>query len=375
MRRLKLGGIGMRNKHLRVLLLLTLVLTVILTGCGADKANEKEKELSEENKDTIVLTDNVGREVELPFPVERAVVANRYNSELIRACGAIDQVIAVDLNTAQDREYWKQFDPENTIGKGQKELNYEKIAELDAEVLILPDNGSYEEAIEKLDPFGIKVFVISGYDTGDFENQVLNIGKMFDKEAEAGKFISYFKDPLDYIEDTLKNVEKKTVYLETTTEFATSFPGDYYNQMIISSGGINIFNDYEGDRNNTVIDPEEVIKRNPDFIFKNVSPDTAIKGTGVYEAPSKELMEETIKDIKSRAGWDEITAIKDGNIYMMSQFGHGGASKLIGSVYMAKWMYPEELADLDPDEIFREWLEDYQGFKNLEGHFYPEIEK
>lgn len=328
--------------------------------------NEEENELS-----TIILTDNVGRTVELPFPVTRAVVANRYNSELIRACGAIDHVIAVDLNTAQDREYWSNFDPNNTIGKSQTTLNYEKIIDLDTQVLILPANGTYKEAEEKLAPFGIKVFVISGYDTSDFKNQVMNIGKMFDVEKGANEFLAYFNNPLDYIAKSLQGVPKKTVYFETTTDFKTSFPGDYYAYMIDYSGALNIFADAPPESKSIEIDSEEIIRSNPDVIVKNITPETALQGTGVYQPPTEKQMKDSIAAIQSRPGWDEITAVKNNDIYIMTQFGHGGASKLIGAVYMAKWLYPEHLPDLDPHEIFKEWLEKYQGFKNLEGHFYP----
>ena len=111
---------------------------------------------------------------------------------------------------------------------------------------------------------------------------------------------------------------------------------------------------------------------NPEYIVKNITPDTARTGTGVYAPPSLEQREEEIRKIKSRPGWDEIDAVKNDNVYVMSQFGHGGASKIIGALYVAKWMYPERLPDLDPDEYFRAWLEDFQGFNDLDGHFYPE---
>ena len=38
-------------------------------------------------------------------------------------------------------------------------------------------------------------------------------------------------------------------------------------------------------------------------------------------------------------------------------------------MYIAKWLYPDLLPDLDPDEVFRAWLEDFQGFRNVGGHF------
>ena len=161
------------KRTLALFLALTLSLS-LLAGCGGQEAQSTPAPIGTtaptatpdaEEPTTKVVVDGLGREVEIPWPVERAVVANRYNSELIRACGAIDRVIAVDTNTAQDRVYWSQFDPDNVIGKGQSELNYEKIVDLGAQVLITPKNGTYEQDQEMLEPFGIKVLVVTGWRT------------------------------------------------------------------------------------------------------------------------------------------------------------------------------------------------------------------
>lgn len=320
--------------------------------------------------DTITLTDNAGRTVELPYPVETAAVANRYGSELIRACGAIDRVVAVDLNTAQDREYWAAFDPGNVIGKGQRELDYEKIAELAPQVLILPDNGSYEEAEEKLAPFGIKVFVISGYATADFKNQTENIGKMFGVEEQAKKFYDYFNDKLTYISEQLVGQPKRTLYLETTTPYNTPLRGDPFFDMIEFSGAENIFGSDTTAANGSEIDPEEVVARNPDCIIKVITPSQALAGTGLYEPPTRDDFIAAYNELKARPGWEDTKAFQNNDVFFMTQFGHGGASKLVGTMYIAKWLYPDLLPDLDPDEVFRAWMEDFQGFRNIEGHFY-----
>lgn len=362
------------NKKLTLLLALLLALTLGLAGCkGKEVSKEEESNVAGEQENEvqeITLIDNVGREIILPYPVETAVVANRYNSELIRASGAIDKVIAVDTNTAQDREYWAQFDPNNVIGKGQSELNYEKIIELNPQVLILPSNGTYEEAEEKLAPFGIKVFVISGYDTSDFKNQVENIGKMFGTEDKAKEFYDYFNDKLEYIKANVPEENKRTLYLETTSPLNSTLPGDYFFDMAAFGGANNIFASNFENIKKSEIDPEEVIKRNPDVIIKLITPDKAIKGTGLYEPPTKDDFVNTYNEIISRPGWDDINAVKNEEVFFMTQFSHGGASKLVGTMYIAKWMYPDLLPELNPDEVFRAWMEDFQGFKNIEGHFY-----
>ncbi|MGL5356957.1 MAG: ABC transporter substrate-binding protein [Cetobacterium sp.] len=350
-----------KTKFLKVLIIATnLIFTTSIFG--------EEQQLQ---KNEIKIIDNVGREIKISVPVQKAVVISRYNNELIRACGAIDNVIAVDMNTAQDRTYWSNFKVEDVIGKNQKELNYEKIITLLPEIVILPANGSYKEAEKKLEPFGIKVVVISGYDTNDFYNQINNIGVIFGKENESKKFIEFYEKPLKYIEEKLQSVEKRTVYWEDSKNYYTAFPGSYYYNMVEASGGKNIFGDLNKNSSEAEIDPESVILKNPSVIVKNISPAIAIKGTGVYEAPTLDEQVKTIKAIKNRKAWNNIDAVKNNDIYLMSQFGHGGASKMIGAVYMAKWLYPEILADLDPDSIFKEWLEEFQNFKNIEGHFYP----
>lgn len=343
-----------------------------VAGCGSNDSNKAIKDgqqvASEQNQ--ITLTDNVGRQVTLPYPVKTAVVANRYNSELIRACGAIDRVIAVDMNTAQDREYWAEFDPNNTIGNGGNDLNYEKIIELHPQVVILPANAAWEEANKKLEPFGIQVFVISGYETKSFKNQVENIGKMFGVEEGAKKFYDYFNDKLEYVAKNVPEDARKTLYLEQVTDFMSTIPGDYFYNMAELGGAKNIFSQNYENINIKEVNPEEIIHRNPDVIIKFLTADAAMSGTGLYEPPRREQFEQKLAEIKNRPGWADITAVKNNDIYFMTQFSHGGASKLVGTMFVAKWMYPDRLPDLDPQEVFRAWMEDFQGFKNIQGHFY-----
>ena len=311
------------KKRLTTLLILVLAALLLLGACGNNGAGDAGGAAGAENAgtdsgagsgegdapETITLTDNVGREVELPYPVETAAVALRYTNELIRACGAIDHVIAVDLNTAQDRDYWGMFDPENVIGKGQRELDYEQIIKLAPQVLILPANGSYEEAIEKLEPFGIKVFVISGYDTDDFVNQCENIGKMFNVEDKADAFCQYFTDKLAYIDEQLKDVEPRTYYYEGNTDYATILEGDTFYRMFELAHARNIFAEDAEGINAKEVDPEAVIQRDPDVIVKCITPDAARSGTGLYSPPPLEQFREVYQSIISRPAWDSVKAV------------------------------------------------------------------
>ncbi len=230
-----------------VALLLAMIFAMsAMTGC-ASSTNTTETKAEDTNDDsttseTQVVIDSIGREVEIPDPVTKAVVANAYNTEIINAIDALDCVIGVDYNIYQDKESWKnKFTEDMVIGQSQKELNYEKIIELAPEVLILTGNGTYEEAEQQLEPFGIKVVVCDAYYTDQFEKSCDLLGQVFGKEENADELKHYFMDKLDYINKQLEGVEKKTLYFEYRREGNTTIPGNFFYYMVEYAGADNVF--------------------------------------------------------------------------------------------------------------------------------------
>ena len=332
-------------------------------------ASAKEAPAAQE---TRVVTDGLGRQVEVPWPIQRAVVANRYNSELIRACGAIDRVVAVDTNTAQDRAYWPQFDPEQVIGTGQSDLNYEQIVALGAQVLITPKNGTYEQDMEKLAPFGIPVLVVTGWDAADLPNQIDAIGRIFGVEENAAALKAFYQSNAQALAGCLEGLaeaEKKTVYWEYGDPYTTCIPGtsnDGWHNMLVQAGAVNLFGDaaLAGQQ----IDPEQILLADPDLIVKTSS-GPALKNTGVYTPPTRQMYEEIVGEMVSRPGWSDLTAVREKNLYCTTGFCAGGLGKQIGALYIAKWLYPARTEDLDPDGVFDQWMA-MQGVEPVDGHTY-----
>ncbi len=337
-----------------------LLAALCLLGCG----NEAEKAGQISGMQTV--TDSIGRQVEIPQPVKRAAVANAYNAELINAVGALDCIIGVDFNIYNDQTGFRGvFKRDQIIGKGQRELNYEKIIDLAPEVLILTGNGSVQEAEEKLTPFGIKVIVVDAYYTDAFTKNARLMGTIFGKENEAEKLISYFDGQLAYIRRQLEGVKKKRVYFEYRREGNTTVPGDYFYHMVEYAGGDNIFKDAV----NVSVDSESIIDRNPEYIVKV----SAVNTPSTYEPPSPEEHRAILDELVNRPGWNTIDAVQNHHILLLSHYVHGGASKLVGTMYIAKFLYPERLPDLHPEEVFRTWLTEYQHVPYISGHTYPDF--
>lgn len=366
-------------KQFKKLLYISLVSGVtacLFTACSTKEATtpqsqessiETQKQQSENENiaQTQIITDSIGREVEIPKPVTKAVVANAYNTEMINAIGALDYVIGVDYNIYQDKDSWKnKFTEDMVIGKDQKELNYEKIIALNPEVLILTGNGTYEEAENQLKDFGIKVIVSDAYYTDQFAQTCELMGKIFGKENEAEELSHYFMDKLDYINKQLEGIEKKSVYFEYRRVGNTTISGNFFFNMVEYSGANNIFKESK----NVEIDPEAVVTSNPDYIIKVSAPDVYSS----YFPPTVQENQAIINELKNRPGWDEINAVKNDNILLLSHYVHGGASKLVGTMYIAKYLYPEQLPDLHPEEVFKDWLTKYQKLDYIEGHTYPQ---
>lgn len=342
----------------KIILALSLIFVVLMfVGCGNQATkNEQVK--------THVIVDSIGRKVELPYPVTKAVVANAYNTELINAVNAIDNVVGVDYNIYKDPTGFKgKFKENQVIGKSQREPNYEKIIELAPQVFILTGNGAWQDAEKKLKDFGIKVVVCDAYYTEKFAENCQLIGDIFGKEKEAKELSTYFSEKLNYIKDKLKNVEKKKIYFEYRRIGNSTVPGDYFYKMVEYSGGENIF----ADAKNVQVDPEAIIKRNPDYIVKVSN----INVQSTYEPPTLEEHKAIKQELMNRPGWNAINAVKNDRILLLSHYVHGGASKIVGSMYIAKYLYPEELKDLHPEMIFKDWLEKYQHLPYIKGHSYP----
>ncbi|MDR2349200.1 MAG: ABC transporter substrate-binding protein [Deltaproteobacteria bacterium] len=319
---------------------------------------------AETQRKTHVVVDSIGREVTLPDPIKRAVIANGYNLELVNAIGAIDAIVGVDYITYSDLDAYGNFFTEDTvIGQSSTELNYEKIIELEPDALIITGNGSWEDAEKKLGPFGIKVVVLNAYYTGEFKRNWTIAGQLFGKEDEARELIDYFEGKLAYIRDQLKDVPKKTLYYEYKRIGNTTIPGDYFHNMVVYSGAQNLYDDAI----NVEIDPETVITRNPEYIVRVGTSNV----NGRYVPPTPEEFARRKNDVVSRPGWDEISAVKNDRILLLSHYSQGAAGKLVGTMYIAKFLYPDELPDLNPEEVFRTWLEKYQRMPYIAGHTVP----
>lgn len=318
-----------------------------------------------------IIIDDMGREVDLTLPIERAVIFNRYGVEFARAIGGIDQVVGIDASTYRDPPYWPQFSADDIVGEGQRAPNYEAIVAKSPDVVILPRNGAWEEAIAQLEPFGIPVVVLTAWDAEKHEENVTLMGEILGHPEGAEALNAYYAGWRDLLAERLDGVEPVSVYLEETRPLVTVTPGSGWHDMILQGGGSNIFGEVDienepasrGNVNAFTIDPEELVIRAPELVIKLMP--------GSYESIGDDAFSTTYAELSGRHEVEATPAGRDGAIYLINYYLAGGSSKITGALQVAKWAHPERFSDIDPEEAMRVWIEDFQGLPYQGGMVWP----
>ncbi|EJJ31420.1 ABC transporter substrate-binding protein [Rhizobium sp. CF142] len=321
-----------------------------------------------DDRKTVTIKDELGREVTLPVPIKAVYPDLWYQTEIVRAIGAGKSIVAVDQTAdpsknPANKDYFAEFanvpDAGNFNGP-----NWETIASSGAEVFFARRNSPWQDAEQKLKPFGIQVVVVSAWDPKVLRAQLPNVGKIFGAEKGATDLAQLYDDIDKVLTERLKGVEPKRVYFENNADFVTSVPGSGWHDTIVLGGGKNIFGDIKIGNTGSAsvhqytVDPVEIINRNPDVIIHN-GVDGQASG---YQAWDKTLLEGEAQRIVSRPGWDAIKAVQDKNVFVFNNFLYSALGKQLGALVVAKWLYPDRLADVDLDAYFARWLEP-QGVK------------
>jgi len=299
----------------------------------------------------LTIIDEQEREIVLPGPAQKAVVLNSYTNEFLRAIGAGDRVVGVD-RASLDRLPYLELAEDQIIAEGLDQLNYEAIAGLEPDVVILPRNAVWQEAAEQLESFGIPLIVATAWDTEVVDETITLLGQVFGLEDGAQRVLDFRAEISGLLEERLAEVEPVPVYFETVEPYLTTLPGSGFHAMILAAGGSNIFDDASGGdaQEELTVDPTEVVLRDPQFVIHEFEPSAA----------PVDRFDALREDIAARPGWDGMTALAEGNVAIANGWATSALGKSIGALYLGSWLHPEQMADVDAEEYLGRWVTEFQ---------------
>lgn len=319
------------------------------------------------------FVDETGRTIALDLPARRVLSGlggNQYILELVRAVGGQDRIVgatASQITTEGWSGYWNSFtgiDNTKLIAGTTGGFNYDRILELNPDLLLTGSNSPWQEAESKLAPFGIKVAVFTAWEPRFSTVNVELLGKIFGLETEAARYRDSVPGAIEKLLSErlagLTDDRKKRVYFEGAVDYQAGVPGGW-DWVIRYAGGRNIYADILINGgfgwNEKTVEPADIVARNPDFIIKN-----GVQGLpqGFYQPWAKEKFVATAKSVVDRPGFSGLTAIRNNDLWITNNFLISSASKWVGALYLASWLYPERFADVDKEGYFRKWVTDYQ---------------
>ena len=319
------------------------------------------------SKKKITIVDDAGRCVEVSHPLENLVVLHSDAGEIICALGVENKVVGVDSLTK--KKLAPKFDQIPEVGSAYKPT-YEKIIELEPEVVVTYSGSIGLEVGEKLNPYGIAVVCLDPYKIETIAGDVKILGLMLDRAERADEYVNFFERYLEIIKNRvggLKPEDKVRVYLEGYGDYKTVAADTGGHKMIVMAGGINI----------AAGEPVPYPSISAEWILHE-SPQVIIKATGSKVLPkggrgteNAEPLMELREEIVNRSGWSEIDAVKNEKVYMIAWDIYGGPSQVVSIYYMAKWFYPHLFEDFDPESIHKEMLENFMGLEYKGVLVYP----
>ena len=324
-----------------------------------DAAETAETETAEADTDaagTRLITDSEGREVEIPEKVESIVCLNVGALRYTCYMQAQDLVIGVE-----------DYEKEQSISRGYNYVNFELFQELP----VVGNNGEhYPEEIISADPdvivmsayddsdadslqekTGIPVVVVPGSDSmmdeGAYETFRI-MGELYGKEDRAQELLDYMDSIKEDLETRTADVaeeDKLTAYVAGVSyKGAHGFEGTEAGYGPFAAINAKNLADETGQTGPFDIDPEQVLAWDPDVIFVDFN--------------GLDLVNE---DYASNPEYyEQLTAVQEGRVYSQISFRSSASNldtALADTYYAASVLYPEQFADVDPEEKAAEIFE------------------
>jgi len=248
----------------------------------------------------ITVTDMAGREVTLDAPADRVVVMMPADAEILYALGMKDAIVGVGSNCVSPPEIEAMPGIDSlTVVDPMYTFNEETVVGLKPQVVIMTMMAYSEDTVNSLESSGVKVVVTNAQDLEGVYTDIDLIGKVVGREAEAEALVAQMKQKFADIAAKSVDTGLKLYVDESPLQWGlwSAGKGTYFDDLAEICGLTNIFSDIEGHQN---VSEEQVLERNPDIIISM----TMYYGEG--ELPDEE--------IKNRAGWENVSAVKNGAV-------------------------------------------------------------
>lgn len=343
--------------------------------------------------ENITVTDMAGRTVSVPHGAERIVLGEgrmmyavaplMTEDPFARIMGWKDDLVKYDPDAF--RKFQAKF-PDDTarmVDFGNPysgDFSIENVLANDADLVIL-DLASLFKAeesgvVEKLEAANVPVIFID-FRQNATENTVpsmLLLGRVLAEEERAAEFIDFYVREMRRVSNVVQNLapeDMPLVFVENAPGYEPGFCcgtfGPYnYGRFVELAGGRNygseLFTGYQTD-----VSLEGVISANPQVIigtganWVESTPEALAVPLGYDARP--EVVSERLAGLVGRDGFKNLEAVKSGNYFVIYHQFYNSPAHFVALQQIAKWLHPDEFADLDPQATWDAFHEAFLPFE------------
>ena len=321
------------------------------------------------------ITTATGENVTIYKPLRKIVVLNTDIAEAIRVLGARNRIVGISDTIAERSDYFPVISNKSVVGTW-KEIDPEAVLRLEPDAVFAYGRWPGPEYIEDKIPT-ITVIRLDFFKPEELRQGMETLGYLLEEEANASKYLNWHDEYVSEIETKVSAIpeyEKPVVFLDKSnvdsiSERKTYSRGTAMHQLCELAGGRNMAVIAELEGSYPAIETEKILEQDPDVIV-------GLSRKGGYRTDDESGLEEEYKRIVELPGFNNITAVTEGRVYLMDGSIAFGTVYPVGLAYMAKWLHPDLFKDLDPQAIHQEYIDKFCGIDfNVHKHgvfVYPE---
>lgn len=209
----------------------------------------------------VRVTDDLGRAIRVPDPPVRIVSLVPAVTELLYALGAGDRLVG--------RSVWDDEPPAvlavPSVG-GALRADPERVLARRPDLVILYAGADNAGSVEQLARLGVPALAIRIDDLEDLDRNVLRLGRLLGREAEATALWDRVERDLASVRAATAGRARVSVYYDVAWPPAITIgAGSYLDDLIAIAGGRNVFGDLAAPSPRVAL--EAIVARDPDVIL------------------------------------------------------------------------------------------------------------
>ncbi len=333
-------------KKWSVLLMVIVLFSMTLMGCQAPK-----EEVAKNT--TNIVTDMLGREVELPSEINTIATPNVDAFRIMLQLGAEDKLIGVPSNMYDSKysdvdtievQAWPEVKDLTQVGGGppNTEINVESLIKLNPDIIISWSYSSTDAGIEQAELLQEKTMIPviclnsiakTGKSTENIDGAYTLLGEITGEEEKATELLDYYYSEMEALTSVIEenNPEPARFYMSGPSTLLKA-TNSYLplKQLDLDNVAIEL-----GDKGGEIT-KEQLIAWNPSLIYMHTP-------SQVYGVKAEELQDPILAS---------VDAIENDQTYHLkgTYMGWDIATGLIDSNIIAKTAYPSLFEDIDMEE-------------------------